>query len=65
MIDNTAQVDTFFHVDDFAGLGGGDFGRLVPIEGTKSLWCGTPPGDDFYMCSWFNAPGYGNGWNQI
>ncbi len=63
--DNTAQVDTFFHVDDFAGLGGGDFGRLVPIEGTKSLWCGTPPGTDFYMCSWFNAPGYGNGWNQI
>jgi hypothetical protein len=63
--DNTAQVDTFFHVDDFAGLGGGDFGRLVAIEGTKSLWCGTPPGTDFYMCSWFNAPGYGNGWNQI
>ncbi len=63
--DNTAQVDMFFHVDDFAGLGGGDFGRLVPIEGTKSLWCGTPPGTDFYMCSWYNAPGYGNGWNQI
>jgi hypothetical protein len=64
-VDNTAQVDTFFHVDDFAGLGGGDFGRLVALEGTKSLWCGTPPGTDFYLCSWVNAPGYGNGWNQI
>ncbi len=64
-LDNTAQVDTFFHVDDFAGLGGGSFGRLVALEGTKSLWCGTPPGDSFYLCSWYNAPGYGNTWNQI
>ncbi len=64
-IDNTAQVDVFFHVDDFAGLGGGSFDRLYPLEGTKSLWCGTPPGTDFYLCSWFNAPGYGNSWNQI
>ena len=63
--DNTAQIDTFFHVDDFAGLGGGDYGGLVPIEGTKSMWCGTRPGADFYLCSWVNAPGYGNGWNQM
>ncbi len=39
-LDRTAQVDTFFHVDDFAGLGGGSHGRLVALEGTKSLWCG-------------------------
>ncbi len=64
-VDNTAQVDTFFHVDDFSGLGGGDFNRLHALEGTKSLWCGTRPGLDFYMCSWYNAPGYGNSWNQI
>ena len=64
-IDNTAQVDVWFHVDDFGGLGGGDFGRLVALEGTKSLWCGTGPGTDFYLCSWYNAPGYGNSWNQI
>ena len=64
-VDRTAQVDTFFHVDDFSGLGGGAFGRLVALEGTKSLWCGTRPGTDFYMCSWYNAPGYGNAWNQI
>jgi len=63
--DFTRQRGEFFHVDDFAGLGGGDFGGLVPIEGTKSMWCGARPGTDEYMCSWFNAPGYGNRWNQI
>jgi hypothetical protein len=65
IIDETAQIDTFFHVDDFAGLGGGDFGRLQPIEGTKSAWCGMRPGDDFYMCTWQSAPGYGNSWDQV
>jgi hypothetical protein len=63
-VDNTAQHGEFFHADDFDGLGGGDFGRLVPIEGTKSLWCGARPGTDEYMCGWYNAPGYGNNWNQ-
>ncbi|MGD1049354.1 MAG: hypothetical protein ABR899_11455, partial [Candidatus Krumholzibacteriaceae bacterium] len=64
--DETAQPGDFFHVDDFAGLGGGSFGRLVPIEGTKSMWCGVraaTPGDP-YLCSWRRAPGYGNGWDQ-
>jgi hypothetical protein len=63
--DNTAQIDTFFHVDDFAGLGGGDYGGLVALEGTKSMWCGTRPGTDEYLCSWVAAPGYGNAWNQM
>jgi hypothetical protein len=63
-VDNTAQHGEFFHADDFAGLDGGDFGRLVPIEGTKSLWCGARPGTDEYMCGWYNAPGYGNNWSQ-
>jgi hypothetical protein len=63
--DNTAQRGTFFHVDDFAGLGGGDFGRLVPIEGTKSMWCGVRPNTgDPYVCNWIKAPGYGNDWDQ-
>ena len=63
--DNTAQRGTFFHVDDFAGLGGGDFGRLVPIEGTKSMWCGVrPDAGDPYVCNWIKAPGYGNDWDQ-
>ncbi|MDD4857582.1 MAG: T9SS type A sorting domain-containing protein [Candidatus Krumholzibacteria bacterium] len=64
--DETAQRDTFFHVDDFAGLGGGGFGRLNAIEGTKSMWCGAPPNaSDSYFCSWQMAPGYGNGWSQF
>ncbi len=63
--DETAQPGNFFHVDDFAGLSGGSFGRLVPIEGTKSMWCGArPDGNDDYLCSWYDAPGYGNGWSQ-
>ena len=66
LVDNTAPVDTFFHVDDFAGLGGGSWGRLVPIEGTKSVWCGIRPGggNDLYTCSWGAAPGYGNNWDE-
>jgi hypothetical protein len=63
-VDNTAQHGTFFHADDFAGLSGGESGRLVPIEGTKSMWCGIRPGTDDYLCSWATAPGYGNNWNQ-
>ncbi|MGD1048947.1 MAG: FlgD immunoglobulin-like domain containing protein [Candidatus Krumholzibacteriaceae bacterium] len=63
--DNTAQRGTFFHVDDFAGLGGGRYGRLVAIQGTKSMWCGVrPSAGDPYVCSWLKAPGYGNGWDQ-
>jgi hypothetical protein len=44
--DNTAQIDTFFHVDDFSGLGGGAYGCLHPIEGTRSMWCGMS------LCGW-------------
>ncbi|UCF05588.1 MAG: hypothetical protein JSV33_00710, partial [bacterium] len=64
-VDNTEQVDTFTHVDDFAGLGGGDYGLLYPIEGAQSMWCGVRPDpNDPYLCSFETAPGYGNGWNQ-
>ncbi|HEY5132932.1 MAG TPA: FlgD immunoglobulin-like domain containing protein [Candidatus Krumholzibacteriaceae bacterium] len=64
--DNTQQRGTFWHVDDFAGLGGGSFGRLAAIEGAKSMWCGARPGGGGgYTCSWKNAPGYGNGWVQL
>ena len=65
-VDNNAEVDTFFHADNFDGLGGGDFGRLVPLEGSKSIWCGSRPDDEpyDYLCHWGKAPGYGNSWNQ-
>ncbi len=64
--DETAQKGTYFHVDDFNGLGGGSYGGLVPLEGTKSMWCGARPSTtDPYLCSWYDAPGYGNAWNQM
>ncbi|MCD6380276.1 T9SS type A sorting domain-containing protein, partial [bacterium] len=64
LVDHTAQHEIYWHVDDFAGLGGGDWGMLVPITGDQSMWCGTRPGTDEYYCSWGAAPGYGNNWNQ-
>jgi hypothetical protein len=65
-MDNTAQPDTFFHVDDFAGISPGAWGGYVPLEGTKSMWCGARPdyGDE-YMCHWATPPGYGSGWSQM
>ena len=64
-VDNTAQKSNFFHVDDFNGIAPGSHGRLIPINGTKSMWCGTRPNSsDPYLGSWLQAPGYGNGWNQ-
>ena len=64
-VDNTRQADTFVTVEDFAGLGGGSHGRLVPLEGSQSAWFGTRPGSGPYLCSWSEAaPGYGNDWDQ-
>jgi len=63
--DMTAQVDTWFHADDFAGLAGGTYGLLYPLEGSISIWCGARPGTDPYLCGWYYAPGYGNNWNQM
>jgi hypothetical protein len=64
-VDRTAQIGDFFHVDDFAGLGGGDFGRLIPLEGNQSLWCGARPDlNNEYLCGYATLPGYGNIWDQ-
>jgi hypothetical protein len=64
-VDRTAQVDDFFHVDDFSGLGGGNYGRLYPIEGNQSMWCGARPNSgDPVLCAYASLPGYGNSWDQ-
>jgi len=64
-VDVTAATAKYFHVDDFAGLGGGDFGRLVPLEGLQSLWCGArPSATDYELCGYAALPGYGNSWDQ-
>ncbi len=59
-VDETAQRGDFWHVDDFTGLAG-----YAALQGAKSMWCGARPNPaDPYFCSWANAPGYGNGWDQ-
>ncbi|MFQ5510959.1 MAG: T9SS type A sorting domain-containing protein [Candidatus Krumholzibacteriia bacterium] len=57
--DITSQ-DTFFHVDDFAGLAG-----YAPLEGSRSMWCGVRPSTSPKFCSWATLPGYGNAWSQF
>jgi hypothetical protein len=65
-VDRTSQFGDYFHVDDFAGLGGGDYGRLVPMEGGQSLWCGArPDANNEYLCGYATLPGYGNNWDQV
>ncbi len=62
--DRTAQIDTFFHVADGSELDGGDFFRLLPISGSKSLWCGKDATPANPFCSWAQLPGYGSYWDQ-
>ena len=64
-VDMTVAPGLYFHIDDFAGLGGGDFGRLTPLVGAQSLWCGTRADSlSEYLCSYTDMPGYGDNWNQ-
>ncbi len=49
----------YFHVDDFAGLNGGNFGHLTPIAGNHSLWCGVRASQSMYP-----TDGYGNNWDE-
>jgi len=63
-VDRHEEDGTFFHVDDFAGLGGGESGRLRPIHGEKSLWCGSRVLPQYPQCEGECYPGYGNGWDQ-
>lgn len=60
----TSTIDTFFHVASTTELNGGQFGRLLPLEGNKSMWCGTTPGALAETCTWATLPGYGDGWEQ-
>jgi hypothetical protein len=64
--DITAPVGDFWHVDDFAGLGGGAYGLLIPLEGGQSMWCGArPDAGSMIVCGYASLPGYGNGWTQM
>ena len=59
-VDKTAQLGTFFHFDNFAGLSGG----YSALEGNQSLWCGARPDTDLEFCQYETLPGYGNSWDQ-
>ena len=63
LVDMTAQPGNFWHIDDFAGLGGGTTGALSPIGDEQSLWCGARPTPG--LCHYATLPGYGNNWFQI
>ena len=57
-VDRTAQLASFWHVEDYAGL---PFG---PLAGENSLWCGTRPAGGPEFCQYLTLPGYGNYWDQ-
>jgi len=63
-IDYTAQRDLFWHATNFDGDPDPAGGKFFPINGSWSMWCGTPGGDDDYLCGFLAAPGYGNNWDQ-
>jgi hypothetical protein len=55
-VDATAQLDTFWHVDNFKVPAGG---------GNQAMWCGAPSDTAGFLCGYACLPGYGNGWDQI
>ncbi len=58
------RIGEMWHVDDFAGLGGGDLrGFLRPPAGLQALWCGARPSSDPDFCRYAALPGYGNSWD--
>ncbi|MDX1440075.1 MAG: hypothetical protein R3284_09245, partial [Rubricoccaceae bacterium] len=58
--DLAAQVGTFFHVDNFNGLGA----DYDPLEGNKSMWCGQRASNVVPFCGYLALPGYGDNWTQ-
>ena len=66
--DRLTTFTNAWHVDGTAAVGGvmtgGSLGTLLPIEGSKSMWCGAPSATGDY-CRYVTAPGYGNNWDQI
>ncbi len=56
-VDFNDWEEIYFHIDDFAGLGGG----YSPLEGNQSLWCGVRADTN---CRYGALPGYGSHWKQ-
>jgi len=64
LTDGTAQLATYFHIADGSELDGGTFGALLPLEGTKSAWCGLAASSAVPYCGYATLPGYANDWVQ-
>ncbi len=60
--DRTAQIGTFFHVDNFGSFIHGVI--FNPLNDAQSLWCGAAPCVGQEVCNYAALPGYGNGWDQ-
>ncbi len=50
--DVTEQSGTYFHVEDFSGLGGVAGSGLSPLSGARSLWIGARPCATEELCSY-------------
>jgi hypothetical protein len=64
-VDRSEQLKRFFHVADGTELNGGTSGNLLPLAGTKSMWCGQAPTTAIPYCDYATLPGYGNNWDQL
>ncbi len=65
VVDGTAQIAEFWHVDDFAGANVNPGDSLAVLAGTQSLWCGARATPNGLTCGYLALPGYGNNWNQV
>ncbi|HXV13370.1 MAG TPA: hypothetical protein VEC56_04105, partial [Candidatus Krumholzibacteria bacterium] len=65
VVDATAQIAEFWHVDDFAGANVNPGDSLAVLAGSKSLWCGVRASTSGLTCGYALLPGYGNGWDQL
>ena len=65
VVDGTAQIATFWHVDDFVGTNVNPGDSLSALAGSKSLWCGARASSSGLGCGYLLLPGYGSGWNQL
>ena len=65
VVDGTAQVAEFWHVDDFVGANVNPGDSLAALAGSKSLWCGLRASTTGLGCGYATLPGYGSNWNQL
>src|SRR5262245_41974631 len=65
VVDGTAQIAEFWHVDDFVGANVNPGDSLAVLAGTQSLWCGARASINNLVCGYALLPGYGNNGNQV